>query len=358
MSGRIRVLMAGPDPGANGGVATVARNYIEGDFASLCDLCYVVTMVEGSKARKLLVAARAFIVFLRRLGRADIVHLHLSKGASYVRKRLLARLARRAGVPYILHLHTGEFDQLFDAASEKKKSEVRELFGAAAAVIALSEEWRDYLAANVCIPGKIEVLHNAVDIPVSTLCPVNSKVLFLGRLDGNKSPDVLIRAGVALVSRHPGLHLIFAGDGDVGRYEDLARQLGIDGRCEFLGWVSDERESLLTSCSTFCLPSRAEGMPMSLLEAMAHSMAVVTTPVGGIPQVVDDGVNGLLVPVGDDVALAEALDSVLSDKDLRIRVGRAARRTVESGFGMKAHLRELLRIYRNSMLSGGRRSER
>ena len=358
MTGKIRVLMAGPDPGANGGVATVARNYVEGDLASLCELRYVTTMTEGSKARKLLVAARALIEFSRGLGYADIVHLHLSKGASYVRKRLLAWLARRAGVPYVLHLHTGEFDQLFDSASEKKKAEVREFFGAAAAVIALSEEWRDYLAANVCAPGIIKVLHNAVAVPASTSCPVNSTVLFFGRLGSRKSPDVLIRAGAALAERHPDLRLVFAGDGDVGRYEDLARQLGIDGRCEFLGWVSDERESLLSSCSTFCLPSKAEGMPMALLEAMAHSMAVVSTPVGGIPQVVADGENGLLVPAGDDASLAGALDGVLSDKDLRIRIGRAARRTVESRFGMEAHLRELLRIYRKYALSGGRRSER
>ncbi len=354
----LKVLMMGPDLSARGGITSVVRGYLDAGLADMCDLRYIPSMVDGPKFRKLLVAARAYAELSRGLKDADVVHLHLSKGASYTRKRLFALRARKAGVPYVIHLHTGEFDRLFEVAGEEKRAEVRDLFGGAAAVIALSEEWRDYLAANVCAAERIAVLHNAVDIPPEPSYPSNGSVLFLGRLDDRKSPDALIRAGAALLPRHPEMRLVFAGDGDVARYEALAAELGVAGSCEFLGWVSGDREALLSSCPVFCLPSRAEGMPMALLEAMAHGMAVVATPVGGVPQVVRDGENGLLVPVGDDAALAGALDGVLSDAELRLRLGRAARRTVEAGFGMEAHLRRLMEIYRKAVAARGGGRER
>lgn len=128
----------------------------------------------------------------------------------------------------------------------------------------------------------------------------------------------------------------------------LAKELGIENRCEFHGWVSgSDREALFERAAVYCLPSKNEGLPMSLLEAMARGIPAVATPVGGIPQVIDDGVNGMLVPVGNYCALATALCEALDSSELRKNMGYKAREKVHSIFDIDMLLGELSEIYCN-----------
>lgn len=343
--------MAGPDPDAQGGVATVAKNYLEGELAEVCDIKYIETMVEGDKLKKLGVAVSSYIEFSRVIHDVDVVHLHMSKGASYERKRLLALCAKRAGVPYVIHLHTGEFDELFNASNDRKKEEVRSLFCSAASVIALSDYWRDFLAASVCPIEKTEVLYNAVAMPVAPNEPcAQQDILFLGRLDANKSPDVLLLAARGILEKYPDIKILFGGDGDCDYYAEIANQLGVKDRCEFLGWVPDEdKEALFARAAVYCLPSKAEGMPMALLEAMAHGIPVIATDVGGIPNVIEDGVNGFLMAVDDSESMAASLDRLLSDEGLRLSMGLAARSIVADKFAMASHVRRLVSIYEKAI---------
>ena len=105
------------------------------------------------------------------------------------------------------------------------------------------------------------------------------------------------------------------------------------------------RDRLYRSASVYCLPSKNEGMPMSVLEAMSYGLATITTPVGGIPQVISDGENGYLVPVGDHEALAKTISSLLSNVPLKRSIGEAGRKTVASRFGMEGFFANLLSIY-------------
>lgn len=339
--------MVGPDLSARGGMVSVVQGYLDAGLGELCDLRYIGTMVDGPASAKLMRAVSSYVQFRRVVRSYDLVHIHMSKGASYVRKRLLARYARRVGVPYILHIHTGEFAVLFERASAAKKAEVRELFSQAAAVVALSEEWRTYFAEHVCGGENVVVLHNGVDIPKEPCHPEGQRnVLFMGCLDSRKSPDVLLRAMVRILPRHRDARALFAGDGDVDAYRGLAAELGVDGACEFLGWVSgDAREQLFGRAGVYCLPSRHEGLPMGVLEAMAHGIPTVATPVGGVPQVIVDGENGRLMPVSDDAALAAILDGLLASPAERARLGAAGRATVEGRFGIQACIDRLMDLY-------------
>lgn len=353
MERKLKVLMVGPDPCARGGVATVARNYLSSKLVDLCDVRYLVTMREGSKASKLKMALTSYREFARIVEGFDVVHLHVSKGASLVRKHQLAKCAQKHGVPYVIHLHTGQFDQIFEAASAAKRREIADFFNGATRVIALSEEWKEYLIQHVCPADKVTVLYNAVPISFQGTQACNHSILFLGRLGERKSPDVLIRAVAVLASDVPGISAVFAGDGDSQPYRKLASDLGIADRVEFCGWVTDGREDLFSRCSVFCLPSKAEGMPMSLLEAMAHGLAAVATPVGGVSRVIDDGRNGFLFPVGDVDALARILGKLFFDANEARAVSRAARTTVKQRFGMDAHVQALMDVYRQACASVG-----
>lgn len=347
-----RVLMLGPSIDAQGGMATVERNIIEAVKRSGDSIDFLSTFQDGGKPKKLVIAAGAYARYLMCVGRFDLVHVHMASRGSFERKKVFMRTAFRRGIPVLLHLHGSEFGVYFDECTDSKRDEIRDVFGRCSGVIVLSEEWRDFVVANrLCEESNVRVLHNAVVVPAENLTDYsNRRILFMGRLNDRKSPDILLRAAKEVLRDFPDTSFSFGGDGDVNRYRRLASELGISDRCNFLGWLSGaERESNFRKASVYCLPSRNEGMPMSVLEAMSYGLATVTTPVGGIPQVIEDRTNGLLVPVGDYEALATVLKGLLADEPFKRRLGEAGRATIESRFGMKSFIEQLMAIYDSTM---------
>ena len=343
------VLMIGPDCKAQGGMATVEANILESVRARGDHAEFISTYVEGSKPKKLFVASRAYLSYLCLLGQYDLVHVHMASRGSYERKKFFMNAAFRKGVPVLLHLHGAEFVVWFDReCSDSKRSEIRKTFGRCAKVVVLSEEWRDILIdRHICEKESVSVLHNAVYVPSSNSTDYyDQNVLFMGRLGERKGAGTLLRAAKAVLADFPQARFTLAGDGDVDNYKRLAVELGIEHSCHFPGWVTGYmRDRLYRSASVYCLPSKNEGMPMSVLEAMSYGLATITTPVGGIPQVISDGENGYLVPVGDHEALAKTISSLLSNVPLKRSIGEAGRKTVASRFGMEGFFANLLSIY-------------
>lgn len=339
-----RVLMIGPSLESRGGMATVERQLME----RLPRAIHISTYDDCGKVKKALIALGAYAKFCRALKDADVVHVHMASRGSYERKSLFLRKAMAAGKKTVIHLHGGEFDVWFDdEMNDRKRDEVRALFGDADAVILLSEEWEKWLCDRGFNVKKLVVMHNAVPVPAEPCSPcLHHDVLFLGRLDARKSPDVLLRASRTMLNQHPDTKLLFGGDGYPERYKALADELGIADRCEFLGWITgDEKEKLFERAGVYCLPSKNEGMPMSVLEAMAHGIPTIATPVGGVPQVIEDGVSGFLMPVDDEARLAELLHMLIGDSSLRARIGMKARRRVEDDFSLKLATDRLIDLY-------------
>lgn len=343
-----KILMVGPDLSLHGGIVSVVQGYLDGGLPERCDAFYYLgTGVGSSKFGKFLAFARALAHYVRVLHSYDIVHLHISARGSYKRKSIMARMAHKAGKRVILHDHDGEFKKTFEEGGDAYRRNVREIFGIADRVIVLSEEWRDYFAENVCEAEKIDVVYNGVDIPAEPCSPCSHQdVLFLGRLDANKSPDVLLRASSEVLERFPDTKIVFGGDGEVEKNEALAVELGIADRCEFHGWVSGvRREELFERAAAYCLPSKNEGLPMSVLEAMAHGIPTIATAVGGVPQVIEDGVSGFLIDVDDEETLLEKLSALLAAPNMRAEMGLAGRRQIERKFSIEKCIVELGDIY-------------
>ncbi len=152
------------------------------------------------------------------------------------------------------------------------------------------------------------------------------KLLFVGRLAAVKGLPILFQALVNL----PDVALTVVGDGpDRASLQDQARDLGLSNRVDFVGYKSqDEVADYLKSHAIFVLPSFAEGVPVVLMEAMAAQRAVVTTRIAGVPELVEEGTSGLLVPPGDVRALSEALKQICNDPDQAEKMGQAGRKTV------------------------------
>jgi glycosyltransferase involved in cell wall biosynthesis len=241
---------------------------------------------------------------LRRVARdADLVHAH------WLASMLVAPAARK---PIVLTLHgsgtAGRFEDLQALAKAPRLAGA--LLRRARVVIGVSEQLTD--AALHAGAHDARWIPNGVEIPVEVGEEADPpEILFVGRLSAEKGIRTLVDAT-------RGLNLIVAGDGPL-------RPLVPDA----LGFVPHEEvQQLLARAAVVVLPSHREGLPMVLLEAMAHGRAVVATPVGGIPSLVKDGVTGLLVPPGDAKALREAIERLLVDPELRRRLGEAARAKV------------------------------
>lgn len=343
-----RVLMVGPDLSLHGGIVSVVRGYLEYGLPEACsEFAYLGTGVGSSKLGKSVAFARALVHYVSVLPDYDTVHLHISARGSYKRKSIMARVAHGAGKRVILHDHDGEFAKTFEEASESYRRDVRRTFGIADRVIVLSEEWRDYFAENVCNPQKIDVVHNGVKVPAEPYAAcAHQNVLFLGRLDANKSPDALLFASRQVLERFPNAKIVFGGDGEVEKNKKLAKELGVTNNCEFHGWVSGaEREALFARAGVYCLPSKNEGLPMSVLEAMARGIPTIATPVGGIPQVIENGTSGFLVGVGDVDGLSATIISLLDSQESRTAIGLAGRKVVQRKFDVGDSVRNILDIY-------------
>jgi len=174
-----------------------------------------------------------------------------------------------------------------------------------------------------------------------------SHLLFVGRLVAEKGLPILIDALARLRTRRPGIRLTIVGAGREGTViEARAQAQGLGDHVGFTGYQPPEQVGeWLRKADVFVLPSLAEGVPVAVMEAMASGVPVVATRVAGLSELVDDGVNGYLVPAAAPGALADRIESLLDDSELRNRFGRAGRAKVVRDFNVAHEAARLRNLY-------------
>ena len=355
-----RVVMIGSRFDVRGGVSAMANVCREKGLFERWGAQYLATHCDGGPVRKLAQAAGAYARFLGLLAlrRVSLLHVHLNSDASFWRKSAFVSAARAMGVPYVLQVHCGNFGRFLEQrAGAPGRSLAERMLRDAAAVIALSPAGAEELKRIA--PGiSVEVIPNPVtcaprlrrdkldprprggDTTVggTAVAPAEARaqspiVLFLGMITEAKGAFDLLKAWAAVAAKHPGATLVMAGTGELDRAQELARSLGIAGRVQFPGWVNPHRrDALLARASLFVLPSHAEALPMSVLEAMAAGVPVIATAVGGVPWVLEDGRFGTLVAPRAPEALARKLDVLLADPERRAAMSVAGWERIHEAF--------------------------
>ena len=279
----------------------------------------------------------------------QIVHTNSYVPGNYA--RLAATLLR---VPVIIdHWHG------FTPFSPKRRLICRLLGRVTDLSLAVSQGVKDYLLEQCRLdPTRVQVVHNGVDLERLRrhrprrevrgelgLGEAAQAVGLVGRLDHwGKGHKELFAALASLKERYPVEALIIGG----GRREEEMRQWaaasGLAGRVHFLGQREDIPD-LLAALDIFVLPSQREGVSLALLEAMAAGLPVIVSRVGGLPEVVTDGENGLLIPPQDPKALAAALARLLAEPDFARNLGEKARRHAEANYSLERLGREINKIY-------------
>ena len=287
------------------------------------------------------------LVRLFRRERPAAVHANSSKAG------ILGRLAAvAAGVPVRLFtVHGWAFKAHGGLAARAYLWADRLMSPITTTTICVAESERQAgLRAHTCRRDRTVVIHNGVEPgrrrdAAATAPPVS--LISVGRLRAPKDFVTLLRAVATL---EPGsFRLRIAGDGpERPALEEEAAHLGLDGAVELLGTREDVGD-LLAAADVFVLSSDSEGLPMSVLEAMASGLPVVASAVGGIPELVRDEGTGVLVPPRDPGALAAALEALIAQPALRARLGEAGRRRIEHDFSLAEFRRAHLEIYRTAL---------
>ena len=315
-----------------------------------------VSIVEFRKGKTLLSLNGAYqllrlALFVRR-GRFHAVHAH-----DLWSNLLGVPAAWLAGIPIIISSRRYLAD--LDWYTPLRNTVMRIIYRLSTHVAVNSRSVRDLLAKRDGLPlGKIRVLHNAVDVDRFATARRDREHLFPGTNAHSKLIAVvanmysrvkghtcLISAASSVCRDFPEAIFVLIGDGkERASLEEHVRQGGLEKNVLFLGSRSDVPE-LLACCDLFVLPSEAEALPNALLEAMAAGLPVVATSVGGIPEIITDGVSGVLVPAKNPHALAEAILRILQDPRFAKELSRAAQETARAQFGFDRLLAELEQLY-------------
>lgn len=350
----MNVLMLGPDRSVHGGISAVVNGYYEAGLDKKISLKYIGTMKEGSKAYKLLVAVKAYLTFCHELSQADVVHVNVASDNSFKRKAFFIKRAHNAGKKIIIHQHGGDFKKYFAADNDDKGQKyILDTLCMAEKLIVLSEGWKEYFSS--ILSGRtdrpqIVVLNNTIEIPTES--EVSNKtygvheILFLGRICRDKGIEELIKSFDKLSYEFPGMHLNLGGI-----YEDESFKETIEARGEqitFLGWIDGKvKAEYLKKCDILVLPSYYEGFPVCVIEGMAYGCSVVATRVGAVPEIIDDGVDGILIEPRNEESLTEGLRELLRDDHFMERIGSAARAKAVKMYNIKNTINRLITIYEN-----------
>lgn len=332
----MRVLMLGTDSGTRGGIGSVVRNYMECGLMDRLGVRYIATHLDGTKLRKATFYITQFPSVIGGILASEVVHFHTSQGWSFRRLFLFFLIAKAVRKRTIWHVHGSSFDAYFRTALRFEKASVRFGLSNADAVIALSRSWSAQLS-EIAPRARVRVIHNGVNVGKYEVDRSGRQspmvVLFLGRLGNRKGVYDLIDAAFRL--GQGGVRFAIAGDGDIDGAKAAVAKANLQGMIEILGWVDVERVvRLLKESDVYVLPSYDEGLPMGILEAMAAGLPIVSTPVGGIPDAVIDGVNGFLIQPGDSEGLAERILKFYSDPVFWADASRASRNRAAAQFSM------------------------
>ncbi len=298
---------------------------------------------------------------LAKIMRNESVHIVHSQGGG--RSNFFAMLAARlAKVPIKLVTAATLVERWEDTSSLRRACYIkvdRVIEDMVDRFICVSEEVRQALVhGHGLSPERAITVHNGIDVSGhespreadeirQSLHVSSDKIIIslLGRLVWVKGIDLFLQAAANLCKTHENVYFLVVGDGPLASaLKEQEKELGLQGKCSFTGFQKDI-PAILKITDILAIPSHSEGLPMVILEAMACGIPVVGSQIGGIPEMIEPGTNGFLIPPADAKSLAEKLSLLVNDKYLREKMGRAARGKVEESFSEAKMIHETEKVY-------------
>ncbi len=353
-----KVLMIGPYPlrQSYDGISAVISSYLTSKYLQKYLVTYISTSCIGNVISKLLALLKSILRIIILSMRKDIKlwHIHSASWRSFYRKMIFVCLGQIFNKKIILQIHGGEFQYFYNWGPKINRWLITQTLNRVHLIAVVSPYWKKVMA-DLTDHNRIRVIRNPVDTNHFALSISGGKlgndfqsVLFIGRLSANKGIYDLLKAAAIILRRIPSVRFVICGGGELDRYRLACEELGILDRVIFKGWVNGvEKMETLRQADVFVLPSYHEGLPVTIVEAMSAGLPIVSTSVGGIPDVVQDGVNGYLVTPGDVATLADRILKVLEDKSLAEEISEQNAFYARQTFDINVIIQQLDQIYRD-----------
>ena len=335
-----KVLIVATSRKTRGGITSVIKAHETGEQWKKFHCKWIETHRDGNNIRKLWYLGTAIMQYFCLLPFYDIATTQSAK-----RKQLFFYPAKWMKKKIILHFHPSNEKFLFEPYNQAL---YRKLFSQADLVLVLSEQWKRWIKEALGLTKHIEILYNPCPI-VNRRDDIREKsILFAGTIIPRKGYETLLRGFALIASKYPEWRITFAGNGEIENAQRIAKELKIEKQVEFLGWVSgNKKEQAFQKASIYCLASDGEGFPMGVLDAWAYGIPSVVTPVGGIPDIVTNGENGLVFKVNNETELAKQLEKIITNNNLYKKLADASLHLAYTTFNISTINKRLERIYSN-----------
>ena len=338
-----KVLIIATSKYTRGGITAVIKAQQKGEQWNRFHCKWIGYHVDRAGWIKALYYMYAFIRYCLLLPFYQIVHYQFSLQTDAKRSYYFFKIAKLLRKKTIIHLHCG--DQL----SEIWSPMYEELFTRCNLALVLSPSIKRKVEEYIGTGHRVEVLYNPCPT-ISQITPFEKReneILFAGTLNKNKGYADLITGFSKIAKKHPDWKLVFAGNGEVEHAKALADKLGVDDQCQFLGWVNGEqKDAAFRRASVLCLASYQEGFPMAVLDAWAYGVPVVSTPAGGLIDIIEEEKNGLLFNAGNTDMMADKLDKIISNTEFRSQIAAESKLLARTMFNIDNLNKQLGEIYK------------
>ena len=342
------ILIVCPSTERKGGIASVLKKY-KNNF----DLVYFSsTHFQSSFLSFLFLPERllSFILVLFFNKKIKVVHIHGSSQGSFMRKVIFYKLAKWFNKKVVYHIHSGRFINFYKNSNATTKKAIKYVINTTDVLVVLSKSWAGQYK-NLFNPKAIDVIPNMISKPqtevVRQLKKSNEKihVVFLGKIFKPKGIYDLLDCIIENYDAFKATTTFtIAGNGEEDQTQKY-REQDTDQIINFTGWIDqEEKDKILSESDILILPSYSEGLPVSILEAMSYKMAIIATPVGGVPDIVENNVNGILFEPGNKTAIFNTLTQYIENKKLIIEQGEKSYKKVINHFPENVR-KDLIRIY-------------
>ena len=339
-----RVIVIGPSRQAKGGVVSVIASHEKMEFWNYWHCVWIESYIDGPLIKQIIFFIKNYLIFIYYLFQCEIVHIHLSWHFSAIRKFPFFILARIFRKKVIIQLHSGA-GPIIDS---NYKFLYNYIFTNANCTVIIAKTIYEALVKTYKFKH-FEIIYNPCnDQNYSCIEKTNSKIiLFAATLKTEKGYEDLLHAFSIIARSFPDWKIIFAGNGEVEKGKEMASSLGIADQVIFKGWLEGTSlQTLFTEAMIFCLPSYNEGFPMAILDAWAYGLPVITTPVGGLLDVLNNE-NSLIFIPGDIEMLAKHIRTLIVDDNLRNKIGNASKYLGREVFNPNLISKNIFSLYEN-----------
>lgn len=341
------VLIVSPGRANTAGITPVVR-MIEESFIWDKYKCYwVETAVNKKLQDKLIYFLSSLFVYIAIVPFAKVVHIHLSEPNSALRKSIYLYIAKIFGKKTIIHFHAFSLESTIYG---KNKERYRKIFKLCDSIVVVSNYWSKNIEGFIGDHYKIRVIYNSCKtLKEKSLLDENKReklILYIGTINMRKGYADLIYAFSELVKNNSDWRLVLIGGGEIDEANRIINNCCLGESVDLMGYVDEiVKQEYLSKASIFCLPTYAEGFPMAIVEAMSYSLPIITTPVGGIPDICENMNNSLLYNPGNIDDLKKCLGSLINNEVLRSKLSQNAYKTAINKFNVDCILAQFCDLY-------------